>query len=76
MCVNDKQVCEQVFKIQVIGIWRVSCAQAIYVFESVTWKETLQISDESSHRVTNQNINAICNNFKMFTELQFIKGNH
>ena len=25
------QVCEQVIRIQVIGIWRVSCVQGIYV---------------------------------------------
>ena len=38
MCVNDIQVCEQVIRIQVIGIWRVSCIRGIYVFESVSWK--------------------------------------
>ena len=38
MCVNDIQVCEQVIRIQVIGIWRVICVQGIYVFESVRWK--------------------------------------
>ena len=35
------QVCEQVIRIQVIGIWKVSCAQGIYVFEGVSWKQTL-----------------------------------
>ena len=34
-------MCEQVIIIQVIGIWRVSCIQGIYVFESVSWKQTL-----------------------------------
>ena len=40
MCDNGIQVCEQVIRIQVIGIWRVSCIQGIYVFESVSWKVT------------------------------------
>ena len=36
VCINDLLVCEQVIRIQVIGIWRVSCVQGIYVFESVS----------------------------------------
>ena len=38
------QVCEQVIRIQVIGIWRVSCVQGIYVFESVSWKVGWKVS--------------------------------
>ena len=38
MCDNGIQVCEQMIRIQVIGIWRVSCVQGIYVFESGSWK--------------------------------------
>ena len=43
MCDNDIQVCEQLIRIQVIGIWRVSCVHGIYVFESVSWKQMLQL---------------------------------
>ena len=51
MCDNDIQVCEQVITIQVIGIWRVSSVQGIYVFESVSWKQMLQ--GGSIHKVFN-----------------------
>jgi hypothetical protein len=44
VCDNDKQVCEQVIRIPVIGIWRVSCVQGIYVFESVSWKVGWKVS--------------------------------
>ena len=31
-------------RIQAIGIWRVSCVQGIYVFESVSWKVGWKVS--------------------------------
>jgi hypothetical protein len=33
-----------VIRIQVIGIWRVSCVQGISVFESVSWKVGWKVS--------------------------------
>ena len=44
MCVNDIQVCEQVIRIQVIGIWRVSCVQGTFVFESASWNVVCKVS--------------------------------
>jgi hypothetical protein len=36
--------CEQVIRIPVIGIWRVSCVQGIYVLECVSWKVGWKVS--------------------------------
>jgi hypothetical protein len=44
VCDYDIQVCEQGIRIQVIGIWRVSCPHGIYVFESVSWKVGWKVS--------------------------------